>query len=567
MTDQHQDGFDANKDTLLANTNQNIDLETEQDIEEISESQTAGDPVLLSSGAYTSTVYDLQWTYHGLPLPLTRVYNENGRGTALGENWHLSLESHVVFGIDAQIRELAKQYNDYVSDSETKLDEWRATIKKWLDEINKKPRGHVLGYDTKKLRNRMNALQAKADAFELVLISFKVQRDEYNRRLKIAEAHIQRNQYRGGYDSDAFVGNDYVLLVDETGTGILYKIASPPDYNATTPYIDTSIVNHYPQGRTFTADDPDADHLTMRSDGVLVREKADLSRWYYDIYGRVFRIENQFRKGYDLEYAPNSAQLVKITDDANRQITLVWSGGRLISVSDYAGRQVTYAYSGNHLIGVTDPDGDSSRYEYTSAGRMKKTIKPDNTFIELHYHIVDGKEVVVGTTDEEKARETFSYKVSNNEIVETTYTTPSGVKEVHQINDHLVTRTTYADGSSHQRTYNTNRQLTNETLRSGEELRYDYDTFGRIVLITYGDGSTEEMSYQNKGRQITRYLDRRGNVTTYDYNSTNQLTSIRYPVTHGSSTEVFSYTSEAFYPHGKLQTTAGTTNTTITGSR
>ena len=116
---------------------------------------------------------------------------------------------------------------------------------------------------------------------------------------------------------------------------------------------------------------------------------------------------------------------------------------------------------------------------------MKKTIKPDDTFIEQHYQTVNGVEVVVGTTDEEGYRENFSYTITNGEIEKATYENPSGVQEVHHIRDHLVVKTSYPDGSFHEKIYSSEskreRQVTSETLRSGEELHHRYDAFGNII--------------------------------------------------------------------------------------
>ena len=427
---------------------------------------------------------------------------------------------------------------------------WGDTITTWQIKLNAHsnhyrlhPRTITLWYDLINWVDIINAFEKKFEPSKPLMNK----RDEYRLRLKAAEAHIQRNKYWGGYTPNAFFGNDSIVLVDETGTGILYKISQDPDYDSISTYTG-GIVNYYPSGTDFTTDAPDADKLTMRSDGILVREKSDLSRWYYDMYGRLFRVKNNAGKGYDFEYAHESSHLVKIQDDANRIITLTWNNDKLRSVEDYARRRVIYSYSGNYLSAVTDPIGDITRYEYTGSGRMKKTIKPDDTFIEQHYQTVNGVEVVVGTTDEEGYRENFSYTITNGEIEEATYENPSGVQEVHHIRDHLVVKTSYPDRSFHEKNYSSEskreRQVTSETLRSGEELHHRYDTFGNIIQTTYGDGSHHKSSYRNFGRQIARYQDRRGNVTRYVYNSNDQLTEIHYPVSQGSSREVFTYNGE-----------------------
>jgi RHS repeat-associated protein len=124
----------------------------------------------------------------------------------------------------------------------------------------------------------------------------------------------------------------------------------------------------------------------------------------------------------------------------------------------------------------------------------------------------------------------------------------------------IVKKTTYADGSSHERSFTDNNKpfhIATETDALARVTSYQRDTNGRPTRIDYPDGSYESFTYnafgqalthrlQNGGSesfaynafgQKTSYTDPLGNVSTYTYHTDGRLASVTDPRSNTTSYE------------------------------
>jgi len=66
---------------------------------EIANEQTAGDPVLVASGRFTTSDIDLSWFAGDVPIVIKRVHRTNGGTTgSMGSAWWLSVDTRIVLG-------------------------------------------------------------------------------------------------------------------------------------------------------------------------------------------------------------------------------------------------------------------------------------------------------------------------------------------------------------------------------------------------------------------------------------------------------------------------------------
>lgn len=299
--------------------------------------------------------------------------------------------------------------------------------------------------------------------------------------------------------------------IDAFGKEIVYTHNIGTRQEVVTDRLNNVTVNEYDaDGNVTRVVDPEGGitSRTYDSRGNTLSETNPLGKkrdYVYDAQDN--RIQEKDPLGFVTNYEYNARkQVTKITDAENRvtENTYDAANGNLTQTKDPLGGITTYLYNAaGQQTQVTDPTGAITRYRYDNAGNL----------IEM--------------TDAENAVTTYTYDANRNKKSETrSRTTPTGVETVTTLFDYdklnRVIKTTYADSSTTQTTYNSIGKQATTVDQLGRTTRYEYDELGRLAKTTFPDGTTETSSFDAEGRRV-RSTDRENRATTYQYDKLGRL--------------------------------------------
>lgn len=322
--------------------------------------------------------------------------------------------------------------------------------------------------------------------------------------------------------------------------------------------------------------------------------------------------------GNAVTFTWNGTNLTKATHTDGQSLIFDYSNGLLSSVTDDCGRKTQYTYSNSLLTKVISPDGLTVSYEYrpvdnTAVSRaLSRIVYPDGTTREFTYDtssglvsevsVNGGKEKttiartdsVVTLTSVDGAVTTIKTGVSG-EVLETVdalggvtareYTedgllkaivSPSGLtgsilhdtlgrvsksvsatgtetaflyestfgnlKTVTDAKNHAITygydskgrgtSVSFVDGSSSKLEYNDRGDIVKSTNRRGESISYQYDSKGRLTRKAWSNGRTFTFEYDARGN-VTEAADSATGTVRMEYDSADRVTRIMYPTGRG----------------------------------
>ena len=257
---------------------------------------------------------------------------------------------------------------------------------------------------------------------------------------------------------------------------------------------------------------------------------------YYDSEGYLVKVIDH--QGFET-LITHSDVLTTITDTVSgKNIYLEKDGtGKVVRVYDDALRQVTFTYDGDLLTAVCDPNGNSLSYTYNEDGQVltgtdsKGTCYFTNTYDEFG-RVSTQKDGVPGSktstfsydgskriTTDRNGNQSIRVFDSNGLLI--SYTDENGnVKTYSYDSRYNVIKETDANGNSVLKSYNSFNKPTVITDKNGNETYISYDDKGNIAKITYPavDGvAPEEIFVYNSRNQMTQHTNLRGTVTVYSY--------------------------------------------------
>ena len=204
---------------------------------------------------------------------------------------------------------------------------------------------------------------------------------------------------------------------------------------------------------------------------------------------------------------------------------------QVLTITDPLGRVTTNTYDANgNLLSTRDPLNNTTSYTYDGRGQQTSMTNPVGGVTQSQY---DANGNLTRQIDPMGNVTTLTYDANGNKLTETkTRTTPSGPETVvtaYQY-DHLnrLVRTTFADGSAAQTTYNSIGKQSIKTDQLGRQTTYAYDAVGRLSQTTFPDGTSEVSTYDAEGHRLTG-VDRSGRTTSYQYDKLGRLTRTTFP--------------------------------------
>uniref|UniRef100_I5AXE2 Rhs family protein n=1 Tax=Eubacterium cellulosolvens (strain ATCC 43171 / JCM 9499 / 6) TaxID=633697 RepID=I5AXE2_EUBC6 len=255
----------------------------------------------------------------------------------------------------------------------------------------------------------------------------------------------------------------------------------------------------------------------------------------YDRMNRIVSAEqvNGAKESYEYDAAGNITAV--IDGDGNRISREFSKAGALLSVTDALGNQTRYEYDdcyrltsmiqkeeypSKHMLSLPLQKTDirRTRYERDACGRVKRIVNPDDTEIRFFYDAcgrlnreIDeaGNEISTEYRPDGKA---MSAKISDGRAVSWEY---NELKQVTRLTDWLGTMSIERDPLGNPLTV---------TDQNNRTVRYERNASGRATKITYPDGKMAEYSYGPCMR--LEQIRTEGHEIRYSYDSIGRLNGV-----------------------------------------
>ena len=467
------------------------------------QAQSAGDPVLLTSGQYFQTDTDITLKTFSSLIPVNRFYVSGGStgGGILGCNWTSSVEMRLIRGISIGADRDA-------ANMEAVLE----TLKSARAEVDSKAAG--IGSALKQDYQNFT-LEAEACISETAATAAELR--AVDARKKQLDALNKYAKYGNAADF-AGTGNDTLILMLEGYKPVVFDYKGSGTWE---PH-EAEYKGNYTIKSTDGKDALETAGfiLSYRNGSEKRFNRWGLSESEKDSFGNV-----------TLYNRDGNQQLSSIESSTGQSLVFSYNGDGLVTKielydsSTNTGHCVAYTYEGTLLSSVTDIDGDESRFEYNSDKNLVKLVKSDGSFVEFRYGLMDkdGNLLTTQTVNEEGFSERFDYDRTNRK---TAYTDHDGVRTLYTYNEnHKITQEVLSNGTTVSYTYDGAGRTTSRTV-NGSTTNYTYNPAGDLLEARYADGSSERYTYDEKGNCLS-YKDRDGIITEFVYNTTGSCTAVK----------------------------------------
>jgi RHS repeat-associated protein len=264
--------------------------------------------------------------------------------------------------------------------------------------------------------------------------------------------------------------------------------------------------------------------LERLDDGSYRFVRRSSQTFIFDSAGHLTRIEDRNGNATSLERDADG-RLIRVVDDNDRALDILWSGARIASVTDSTGRAVSYKYSAaGDLTRVRLPDGAVKAYSYDSTHRVVSLVHPDGGITRNEY---DSSNRVVSQKDPLGRVTTFVYGTG-----QTTVTDPAGMVTVEKYVDAQVTSETKGAGTplaaATTFTYGPTNQVESTTDPLGRVTRFTYDARGNRTSVTDPLGRTSTTTYDAFNNPLV-VTNAAGEATTFTYDDRGNPLSMTDP--------------------------------------
>ena len=262
------------------------------------------------------------------------------------------------------------------------------------------------------------------------------------------------------------------------------------------------------------------DELIDNGNGAYTLLKRNLTRYHFDVSGRLSSIEDKNSNTISLTYI--SGDLTQITDTAGRIIVLDYdNSNRLTQITDPINRTIQFAYDLNgDLVTATDLGGYVTTYTYDSSHQVLSVVDPrGNTIVNNTYDAAN--RVVTYQTDAKGGATSYSYQMLDR-VTTITDALNNAITHHH---DELLRLIREVDALGHETLYeyDTSGNRSKITDKNGNLTEYAYDANGNVTTKTDALGQGTTITYDAQNNPLTR-SDALGNVTQFLYDAKGNLT-------------------------------------------
>ena len=506
----------------------------------VSVSDTAGDPVRITTGAYEQTETDIL-KQNVINLIVQRVYQSTKDVTgSFGLGWSTNLDERVILGTKANVQDIYDAYAEYLLELETNLKAMENQIKEDFfveDPYSVVDEANIRIKTAEELLKKLNELKKEYE-------DTKKKTEEAEQELQMTKSRKERNKkamFKGLGLYFEETGLDTVTYVDEGGYP--YLMYQHENYSNVWQSKDRDCVCVF-ENDEYTVY-KDSVKKTCDYKGFIIRETdyyGNTIEYIRDEDEKIKFIKSSFGESFAVEYENNFIKKIVNERDPSENVLYYYEGDRMTGTKDTDGDYVSIGYDKHGLINsigkndgsaytiiyddqlsegeilatqLVNEEGKSQRFEYNRKDKITAFIDRDGWKTVYHYN------------NKHRTTKLEKYDPDGNIVKNTEQ--PQNEKEFLWNDDGSVLECKENEKTIYRKLFNSKGQTIRYVdCRNEKEIihDYEYDNFGNISKDSVKN-NIKEMEYDSRNR-LTKLIQNGKLLSNYDYEKDGKIHRINY---------------------------------------
>ncbi len=506
----------------------------------VSVSDTAGDPVRITTGAYEQTETDIL-KQNVINLIVQRVYQSTKDVTgSFGLGWSTNLDERVILGTKANVQDIYDAYAEYLLELETNLKAMENQIKEDFfveDPYSVVDEANIRIKTAEELLKKLNELKKEYE-------DTKKKTEEAEQELQMTKSRKERNKkamFKGLGLYFEETGLDTVTYVDEGGYP--YLMYQHENYSNVWQSKDRDCVCVF-ENDEYTVYKGSV-KKTCDYKGFIIRETdyyGNTIEYIRDEDEKIKFIKSSFGESFAVEYENNFIKKIVNERDPSENVLYYYEGDRMTGTKDTDGDYVSIGYDKHGLINsigkndgsaytiiyddqlsegeilatqLVNEEGKSQRFEYNRKDKITAFIDRDGWKTVYHYN------------NKHRTTKLEKYDPDGNIVKNTEQ--PQNEKEFLWNDDGSVLECKENEKTIYRKLFNSKGQTIRYVdCRNEKEIihDYEYDNFGNISKDSVKN-NIKEMEYDSRNR-LTKLIQNGKLLSNYDYEKDGKIHRINY---------------------------------------
>lgn len=506
----------------------------------VSVSDTAGDPVRITTGAYEQTETDIL-KQNVINLIVQRVYQSTKDVTgSFGLGWSTNLDERVILGTKANVEDIYDAYAEYLLELETNLKAMENQIKEDFfveDPYSVVDEANIRIKTAEELLKKLNELKKEYE-------DTKKKTEEAEQELQMTKSRKERNKkamFKGLGLYFEETGLDTVTYVDEGGYP--YLMYQHENYSNVWQSKDRDCVCVF-ENDEYTVYKGSV-KKTCDYKGFIIRETdyyGNTIEYIRDEDEKIKFIKSSFGESFAVEYENNFIKKIVNERDPSENVLYYYEGDRMTGTKDTDGDYVSIGYDKHGLINsigkndgsaytiiyddqlsegeilatqLVNEEGKSQRFEYNRKDKITAFIDRDGWKTVYHYN------------NKHRTTKLEKYDPDGNIVKNTEQ--PQNEKEFLWNDDGSVLECKENEKTIYRKLFNSKGQTIRYVdCRNEKEIihDYEYDNFGNISKDSVKN-NIKEMEYDSRNR-LTKLIQNGKLLSNYEYEKDGKIHRINY---------------------------------------
>ena len=506
----------------------------------VSVSDTAGDPVRITTGAYEQTETDIL-KQNVINLIVQRVYQSTKDVTgSFGLGWSTNLDERVILGTKANVQDIYDAYAEYLLELETNLKAMENQIKEDFfveDPYSVVDEANIRIKTAEELLKKLNELKKEYE-------DTKKKTEEAEQELQMTKSRKERNKkamFKGLGLYFEETGLDTVTYVDEGGYP--YLMYQHENYSNVWQSKDRDCVCVF-ENDEYTVYKGSVKKICDYK-GFIIRETdyyGNTIEYIRDEDEKIKFIKSSFGESFAVEYENNFIKKIVNERDPSENVLYYYEGDRMTGTKDTDGDYVSIGYDKHGLINsigkndgsaytiiyddqlsegeilatqLVNEEGKSQRFEYNRKDKITAFIDRDGWKTVYHYN------------NKHRTTKLEKYDPDGNIVKNTEQ--PQNEKEFLWNDDGSVLECKENEKTIYRKLFNSKGQTIRYVdCRNEKEIihDYEYDNFGNISKDSVKN-NIKEMEYDSRNR-LTKLIQNGKLLSNYEYEKDGKIHRINY---------------------------------------
>lgn len=506
----------------------------------VSVSDTAGDPVRITTGAYEQTETDIL-KQNVINLIVQRVYQSTKDVTgSFGLGWSTNLDERVILGTKANVQDIYDAYAEYLLELETNLKAMENQIKEDFfveDPYSVVDEANIRIKTAEELLKKLNELKKEYE-------DTKKKTEEAEQELQMTKSRKERNKkamFKGLGLYFEETGLDTITYVDERGYP--YLMYQHENYSNVWQSKDRDCVCVF-ENDEYTVY-KDSVKKTCDYKGFIIRETdyyGNTIEYIRDEDEKIRFIKSSFGESFAVEYENNFIKKIVNERDPSENVLYYYEGDRMTGTKDTDGDYVSIGYDKHGLINsigkndgsaytiiyddqlsegeilatqLVNEEGKSQRFEYNRKDKITAFIDRDGWKTVYHYN------------NKHRTTKLEKYDPDGNIVKNTEQ--PQNEKEFLWNDDGSVLECKENEKTIYRKLFNSKGQTIRYVdCRNEKEIihDYEYDNFGNISKDSVKN-NIKELEYDSRNR-LTKLIQNGKLLSNYEYEKDGKIHRINY---------------------------------------